>query len=136
MIESEVIHDQWKLSFAQLTPCEGICQGFAALDGCSFCILLSLSAFHWATLTLNAPLMSTFLWLILSHGAVCSSSRRPFWKTTVLHLTLLHGEGITVREQIRFQSACARFSPVTPYWGWDSQFEECPSIDPNDFDDF
>ena len=66
-----------------------------------------------STLTLNTPFLSTFLGLILSHGAVCSSSHRPFRKKTVLHPTLLHGEGITVREQTHFQSVCDRLSPVT-----------------------
>ena len=65
--ESEVRHDRWKLSSAQPTPCHGICQGFAALDRCSFChyVTMSLSTFQWTTLTLNTPFMSTFPCLYL-----------------------------------------------------------------------
>ena len=41
--ESEVRHDRWKLSSAQPTPCHGICQGFAALDRCSFCHYVTIN---------------------------------------------------------------------------------------------
>ena len=112
VMESEVIHHRWKLSSAQPTPCQGICQGFAALDRCSFC--------HYVTINISMDDTDTehtlhvdFPVLIPLHSAVCSSSRGPFRKKTVLHPTLLHGEGITVREQAHFQSACNRFSPVT-----------------------
>ena len=108
---------------------------------CRFGRVLLLSLRHYKKSRwkiLNTPFMST------SHGAVCSSSRRPFRKKTVLHPTLLHGEGITVREQAHFQSACNRFSHVftVTHHGQlklkthDSQFEGCPSIDPNDFHNF
>ena len=67
VMESEVIDDRWKLSSTQPMPCQGICQGFAALDGCSFChyVTMSLSTFQWMTLTLNTPYMSTFPCLYL-----------------------------------------------------------------------
>ena len=103
-MESEVVHDQWKLS-AQLPPCQGIRQGFAALDRCFVCHYVTINSSMDDTDT-EHTLHVDFPVLIPLHSAVCSSSRGPFRKKTVLHPTLLHGEGITVREQAHFQSAC------------------------------
>ena len=81
---------------------------------CSFGRMLLLYPFVTIISMGDTHTECTFVQPILSHGAVCSSSHRPFWKKPVLHPTLLNGEGITVREQIHFQSAC---------WGWDYELK-------------
>ena len=83
VMESEVVHDQWKLSVSQRLV--KICD---LSNLCSFGRVLLLSLYtslsKFRRNTLNTPFMSTFLW-IPSHGAVCSSSRRRFRKKTVVH---------------------------------------------------
>ena len=66
---------------------------------CSFGPMFFLSLCHYVTINISMDDTDTehtfhvdFPVLIPSHGAVCSSSRRPFRKKTVLHLTLLHGK--------------------------------------------
>ena len=70
-MESEVVHDQWKLSVSQRLV--KICD---LSNLCSFGrVLLSLytSLSKFRRNTLKTPFMSTFLW-IPSHGAVCSAA--------------------------------------------------------------
>ena len=143
--ESEVRHDQWKLSSAQPTPCHGICQGFAALDRCSFCHYVTIKYYqhfygrrwHWTHLSCR-PSCGWYIRMAQFAAPVADHfGRKQF---CIRHCFMVKASQWENKHIFRVPAIGFHQSHIMAMGLWvkthDSQFEGCPSIDPKDFHNF